>query len=65
MYLSSRDHGSVGYRIPREWAGLAERQRGAGSLGAFKRGSKGGFLADYGAFECGVVGCGVCSYVHF
>ena len=63
VYLSSRDHGSVGYRIPREWAGLAESQRGAGSLGAFKRGSKGGFLADYGAFECGVVGCGVCSFV--
>ena len=53
----------MGYRIPREWAGLAESQRGAGSLGAFKRGSKGGFLADYGAFECGVVECGVCSFV--
>ena len=64
VYLSTRDHGSVGYRIPREWAGLSESQRGSGSLGAFKRGSKGAFLAGYGAFECGVVGCGVCSYVH-
>ena len=49
VYLSTRDHGSVGYRIPREWAGLSEVQRGAGSLGAFKRGSKGGgFLLGMG-----------------
>ena len=60
IYLSTKDHRSVGYRLPKEWASLTEGQRGAVSLGAFKRGSRGGFLAGYGAFRCGVVGCGVC-----
>ena len=60
MYVSTRDRRSVGYRVPREWAGLSEAQRGMGSLGAFKRVSRGGFLAGYGSFVCGVVGCGVC-----
>ena len=58
LYLSTRDHRSVGYRIPKEWATLTEAQRGVGSLAAFKRGSRGGFLAGYATFECG--GCGVC-----
>ena len=58
MYLSTRDHGSVGYRIPGEWATLTEGQRGVGSLAAFKRGSRAGFLEAYGAFACG--GCYVC-----
>ena len=39
--------------------GYAEAQRGVGSLPTFKRGSKGGFLAEYAAFECRG-GCGVC-----
>ena len=50
----------VGYRVPKEWASLTEAQRGIGSLGAFKRGSRGGFLAGYGSFSCGAVGCWVC-----
>ena len=29
LYLSTRDHRSVGYRVPREWATMAEAQRGA------------------------------------
>ena len=60
LYLSTRDHRSVGYRVPKEWASLSEVQRGAVSLGAFKRGSRAGFLAGYGAFECRVAGCRVC-----
>ena len=60
IYLSTRDHQSVGYRVPKEWASLMEAQRGLASLSAFKRGSRGGFLSDYGAFECRVVGCQVC-----
>ena len=60
MFVSIRDHRSVGYRVPREWAGMSEAQRGVGSLAAFKRASRGGFLAGYGAFVCGAVGCGVC-----
>ena len=59
LYLSSRDHGSVGYRVPTEWATLSADQRGAGSLAGFKRGSRAGFLAAYGAFRC--AGCYVCA----
>ena len=59
LYLSTRDHRSVGFRVPKEWATLTEAQRGVGSLGAFKRESKGGFLAGYGAFQCRG-GCGIC-----
>ena len=58
--LTARDHRVVGYRVPREWATLTEAQRGVGSLAAFKRGSRAGFLAEYGAFVCGVAGCRVC-----
>ena len=58
LYLATKDHRSVGYRVPKEWATLTEVERGVGSLAAFKRGSKGGFLAEYAAFECG--GCIVC-----
>ena len=60
LFLSTRDHRSVGYRIPKEWATLTEEQRGVGSLAAFKRGSRAGFLAGYRSFVCGgrgVVGC--------
>ena len=62
LYLSTRDHGSVGYRVPKEWATVGEAQRGVASLASFKRGSRAGFLAEYGGFECRVVGCGVCAW---
>ena len=58
LCLSSRDHRSVGYRVPKEWATLTEGQRRVGSLAAFKRGSEGGFMAEYAAFSC--QGCVVC-----
>ena len=60
MFVSTRDHRSVGYRVPKEWAALPEEQRG-GALAAFKRRSRGGFLGEYGAFVCDVPGCGVCA----
>ena len=60
IHVATRDHASLGYRAPREWATLTREQRGAGSLAAFKRGSRQGFLGVYGAFMCGVRGCGVC-----
>ena len=62
LYLSTRDHRAVGYRVPKEWATLSEDQRGLGSLGAFKRGSKAGFLGEYGSFRCQVAGCRVCGF---
>ena len=58
-HLSTRDHGSVGYRIPEEWRSLGETQRGMGSLAGFKRASRAGFLGGYGAFRC--AGCYVCA----
>ena len=60
LFLSTRDHRSVGYRVPKEWASLSEGLRGVGSLGGFKRRSREGFLAEYGAFVCGIHGCYVC-----
>ena len=52
LFVSSRDHKRVGYRVPVEWGTLTEGQRATGSLAAFKRGSRGGFLAGYGSFVC-------------
>ena len=60
LAVTARDHRMMGYRVPREWATLTEVQRGIGSLGAFKRESRRGFVAEYGAFSCGAVGCWVC-----
>ena len=60
LHLTSRDHGSVGYRVPVEWASLSDDQRGMGSLAGFKRGSRDGFLAGYAAFVCAVRDCYVC-----
>ena len=62
LALMTRDHRSIGYRAPKEWASIPEAQRGVGSLAAFKRGSRGGFIAGYGAFVCRTVGCGVCQF---
>ena len=61
LFLATRDHRSVGYRVPKEWATLSEGQRGICSLAALKQESKGGFLAGYGSFACREVGCRVCA----
>ena len=60
LAVTARDHRVLGYRVPKEWATLTEAQREAGSLAAFKRGSRAGFLAGYGAFVCTDAGCWVC-----
>ena len=60
LFVSTRDHGSIGYRVPKEWASLTEGQRGVGSLAGFKRRSRDGFLGAYGAFACRDRGCYVC-----
>ena len=62
LFLSTRDHRSVGYRVPKEWAALTEAQRSVGSLSAFKNGSRGGFLGAYRAFECRERGFWVCGW---
>ena len=45
LFLSTRDHRSIGYRVPKEWDSLTEGQRGSGSLGSLKRGSRGSWRA--------------------
>ena len=60
IHVGSRDHRSVGYRVPVEWSGLTDELRGMGSLTAFKRRSRAGFLGIYGAFVCVLPECGVC-----
>ena len=61
MFISSRDHRQVGYRVPKEWESLTDNLRGATSLGAFKRQSKGEFIKGYGQFKCTVRDCFVCA----
>ena len=60
LAVTARDHRMVGYRVPKEWAGLTGEQRGAGSLAAFKRKSRAGFLSVYSGFSCMTGDCGVC-----
>ena len=60
LHLTGRDHGSVGYRVPKEWGSLTDGQRGVRSLARFKGESRDGFLAGYRAFVCAVPGCYVC-----
>ena len=60
IHVAGRDHRMVGYRVPAEWATLARAQREVGSLAAFKRGSRAGFLRGYAAAVCMVRGCYVC-----
>ena len=60
IYLSAREHRSVGYRVPKEWASLSERVRGIGSSAGFKRQSKREFLNVYKVFTCQERGCRVC-----
>ena len=60
IHVGTRDHRSVGYRVPIEWAGMTTGEREVGSLAAFKRRSRAGFLGDYATFVCRVAGCGVC-----
>ena len=60
LVVATRDHGSMGYRVPVEWRSLTEEQRGLGSVLGFKQSSRAGFLAGYGGFTCRLADCGVC-----
>ena len=63
LFFSTGDQRSVGYRVLAEWAALSEAQRGVGSLAAFKRGSRRGFLESYGRIVCCDRKCEVCGGV--
>ena len=60
LYVSTRDHRSVGYMVPSEWAALPAGLREARSIAAFRRSSRAGFIKDYRLNECGVRDCYVC-----
>ena len=60
LYISAREHRSVGYRVPKEWATLSEVVRGIGSSTGFKKRSKRELLSRYEAFTCRERGCQVC-----
>ena len=60
LHVSTRDHALVGYRVLGEWGRLSAELRGVGTLAAFKRRSRDGFLWEYGVFVCGETGCRVC-----
>ena len=57
IYLSAREHRSVGYRVPKEWATLAEGLRGMGSSAGFKTRSKLDLLNRYSDWVCEDQGC--------
>ena len=50
---SASEHALVGYRVPGEWGVALCGIKGAGTLKAFKRKSRDGFLWEYGVFVCG------------
>ena len=60
MFLSTRDHRSVGYRVPKEWEALTPNLRQTKSLSSFKSKSKEEFTKAYKAFICVGRGCFVC-----
>jgi hypothetical protein len=53
LVVITGDRRLVGYRILTEWMTLTEEQRAVMSIAGFKRSSKGDFLVQYGAFQCG------------
>ena len=63
LYVSTRVHKSVGYKVPREWGLLSEKLRQTASLQAFKKNSRAGFLREYRQFVCATRDCFVCSSV--
>ena len=60
LFVSTRDHKQVGYKVPREWETLSDNLRATASIGGFKRHSKREFLEGYGQFRCAVIDCFVC-----
>ena len=61
LFISTQDHRSVGYRIPREWQSLSEEIRQMRSLEGFKKKSKEEFLSNYKNFECVDQNCYICN----
>jgi hypothetical protein len=60
LVVGSGDHRMVAYRVPAKWRTLSEDQRWMGSVGGFKRSSRGDFLVGYDLFQCRMANCWVC-----
>ena len=60
IYLSGREHRSIGFRVPKEWATLSEGLRNSASGAGFKRRSRQEFLSQYREAICEDQGCRVC-----
>ena len=60
LFISAREHRSIGYRVPKEWATLPEGVRSLTSGDGFKRRSKKEFIDRYATFVCEDRGCHVC-----
>ena len=58
--VSTQDHKSIAYRVPKEWEKLGKELKDTKSLTSFKRKSRGNFLKEYKGFECETKGCYVC-----
>ena len=58
--ILTRDHGSIKYRMPREWSTIADDLKECKSIAAFKGTSKRQLIEQYSRFECSEVGCLVC-----
>ena len=61
LYVSTQDHRSIGYRIPKEWQALPEVLRQTNSLGGLKKKSKEMFLENYRKFSCKEQNCFICT----
>ena len=60
LSVTSQDHRSVGYRVPREWLSLTETMRQMHSLGGFKKKSKNELISKYKLFTCNKRDCPAC-----
>ena len=60
LSLSSLDHRSLGYRVPKEWLSLPDEVREMSSLTGLKRKSKDNFLEIYKSFKCNSSVCTIC-----
>ena len=58
--ILTRDHGSIRYRMPREWSDISDSLKECRSITAFKGTSKRQMIEQYRIFECREEGCFIC-----
>ena len=61
LTISTQDHKSIGYRLPKEWESLTTALREIKSLTGFKEKSRNCFFLEYKGFKCTTRNCYVCS----